>query len=153
MKSIVLAAASFFCLVLPQTAAFGLGAGLAPEVRASRQHEICPLNRVSMQLSAKKNAGGKKKKSKPKPLVIAADDDDDWDAAPEIGEVKDANGVLLSEGDSVVVTQDLDPKGAQKIKRGLKIKNIHMVPDMADAVECKTDQGVLVIKTCYLKKN
>ena len=52
----------------------------------------------------------------------------------------------------MVVTQDLDPKGAQKIKRGLKVYSVHIVDGMDDAVECRTDQGILVIKTCYLKK-
>ncbi len=67
-------------------------------------------------------------------------------------EVKDANGNILNEGDSVSITQDLKVKNASNIKRGTKIKNIRLVEDDPDNIEGKVNGTMMVIKTCYLKK-
>ena len=45
-------------------------------------------------------------------------------------EVKDSNGNLLSEGDSVTVIKDLKVRGSSAvIKRGTKVKNIRLTDD------------------------
>ena len=67
--------------------------------------------------------------------------------------VKDSNGAVLNEGDSVTVIKDLKVKGGSSdLKRGTLIKKIHLVGD-AEAVECRVDGSTLVLKTCFLKKS
>ncbi len=45
--------------------------------------------------------------------------------------VKDSNGTILSEGDSVQVIKDLKVKGTSvTLKRGTLIKNIHLTDDV-----------------------
>jgi len=66
--------------------------------------------------------------------------------------VKDSNGTLLAEGDSVLLTKDLKVKGFNKdLKRGTLIKNIRLTDDPG-AIEGKVEGSVLVVKTMYLKK-
>ena len=66
--------------------------------------------------------------------------------------VKDSNGAVLSEGDSVTVIKDLKVKGGSSdLKRGTMIKKIHLVGD-PDVIECRVDGSTLVLKTCFLKK-
>lgn len=75
-------------------------------------------------------------------------------AAEEEGEriVKDANGVVLQSGDSVVVIKDLKVKGSSTtLKQGSKIKGIRIV-DGDHEVDCKTDVGQMLLKACYLRK-
>ncbi|HCD73421.1 MULTISPECIES: alkylphosphonate utilization protein [Helicobacter] len=66
---------------------------------------------------------------------------------------KDSNGSELNAGDSVSVIKDLKIKGASStIKRGTTIKNIRLT-HKDDEVEAKVDKcGVVVLKTCFLKK-
>ena len=67
-------------------------------------------------------------------------------------EVKDSNGNLLSEGDSVTVIKDLKVRGfSAVIKRGTKVKNIRLTDD-EEEVEGKVDGSVIVLKACFLKK-
>lgn len=67
-------------------------------------------------------------------------------------EVKDSNGNLLSEGDSVTVIKDLKIRGSSAvIKRGTKVKNIRLTDD-EEEVEGKVDGSVIVLKACFLKK-
>lgn len=67
--------------------------------------------------------------------------------------VKDSNGALLSEGDTVTLIKDLKLKGSSTvIKRGTVIKNIHPT-DNADEIEGRTDKVKgLVLRTEFLKK-
>jgi protein PhnA len=67
--------------------------------------------------------------------------------------LKDSNGTILKEGDSVTVIKDLDVKGAGKtIKRGTTIKNIRMC-DVAGHISCRVDGiGSVYLKTEFLKK-
>lgn len=67
--------------------------------------------------------------------------------------VKDVNGAILTEGDSVQVIKDLKVKGgASDLKRGTLIKKIHLIGD-SEAIECRVDGSTLVLKTCFLKKS
>ncbi|MEO0005979.1 MAG: hypothetical protein RJA20_175 [Bacteroidota bacterium] len=67
-------------------------------------------------------------------------------------EVKDSNGNLLSEGDSVTVIKDLKVKGSSTvIKRGTKVRNIRLTDD-EEEIEGKVDGSVMVLKACFLKK-
>ena len=66
--------------------------------------------------------------------------------------VKDSNGTILAEGDSVLLTKDLKVKGFNKdLKRGTLVKNIRLTDD-AGEIEGRVEGSVLVIKTMYLKK-
>lgn len=66
--------------------------------------------------------------------------------------VKDSNGTVLSEGDSVTVIKDLKVKGGSSdLKRGTTIRKIHLVDD-PEVIECRVDGSTLVLKTCFLKK-
>ena len=67
--------------------------------------------------------------------------------------LKDSNGNILKDGDSVTVIKDLDVKGTGKtIKRGTTVKNIRMC-DVAGHVACKVDGiGSIYLKAEFLKK-
>lgn len=66
--------------------------------------------------------------------------------------VKDSNGAILTEGDTVLVIKDLKVKGGSSdLKRGTMIKNIHVIDD-AENIECRVNGSTLVLKTCFLKK-
>jgi len=67
--------------------------------------------------------------------------------------VKDGNGNVLKDGDSVTLTKDLKVKGSSvTLKRGTLIKNIRLTDNPAE-IECNADKVKgLVLKTCFLKK-
>ena len=67
--------------------------------------------------------------------------------------VKDSNGTILNDGDSVTVIKDLKVKGSSvTLKRGTAIKNIRLT-DNEEEIECNADKVKgLVLKTCFLKK-
>jgi protein PhnA len=67
-------------------------------------------------------------------------------------EVKDSNGNVLMEGDSVTVIKDLKVRGSSTvIKRGTKVKNIRLTKDEAE-IEGKVEGSVMVLRTEFLKK-
>ena len=68
-------------------------------------------------------------------------------------DVKDSNGTLLNEGDSVTLIKDLKVKGTSvTLKRGTLVKGIHLT-DNEEEVECRVEKVKgLVLKTCFLKK-
>ena len=70
--------------------------------------------------------------------------------------IKDANGNVLSDGDSVTVIRDLKVKGSSSsIKIGTKVKNIRLVPEASDGhdIECKIDGfGAMKLKSEVVKK-
>jgi protein PhnA len=66
--------------------------------------------------------------------------------------VRDSNGALLKEGDSVTVIKDLKVRGSSSvIKRGTMVKNIRLTDD-ADEVEGKVEKSMMVLRTEFLKK-
>jgi protein PhnA len=66
--------------------------------------------------------------------------------------VKDSNGSLLINGDSVTVIKDLKVKGSSDVlKRGALYKNIRLTDD-EEEVEVGSGKSTLVLKTCFLKK-
>ena len=68
-------------------------------------------------------------------------------------EHKDANGVVLSMGDSVVLIKDLKVKGAGFMaKRGTAVRNISLVHDNVEHIEGKVNGQKIVILTQYVKK-
>ena len=66
---------------------------------------------------------------------------------------KDANGNILSNGDSVVLIKDLVVKGANfTAKRGAAVHRISLVWDNAEQIEGRVDGIHIVILTAYVKK-
>lgn len=67
--------------------------------------------------------------------------------------VKDANGNLLSDGDTVTVIKDLKIKGSsQVVKVGTKVRNIRLVEGDHD-IDCKIDGiGPMKLKSEFVKK-
>lgn len=67
--------------------------------------------------------------------------------------VKDSNGNILANGDSIVLIKDLKLKGSSTvIKRGAKAKSIRLT-DNEEEIECSIDgmKGI-VLKTEFIKK-
>lgn len=66
--------------------------------------------------------------------------------------VKDSNGTILAEGDSVKLTKDLKVKGSSTtLKRGTVVRNIRLTDD-AEEIEGRIDRTVMVLKTMFLQK-
>ena len=67
--------------------------------------------------------------------------------------VKDSNGNILQDGDSVTIIKDLKVKGASSaLKKGTKVKNIRLV-DGDHNIDCKIDGfGAMQLKSEFVKK-
>ncbi|RMF14276.1 MAG: alkylphosphonate utilization protein [Gammaproteobacteria bacterium] len=67
--------------------------------------------------------------------------------------VRDANGNLLQDGDTVVVIKDLKVKGASSaLKVGTKVRNIRLVEGDHN-IDCKIDGfGAMKLKSEFVKK-
>lgn len=67
-------------------------------------------------------------------------------------EVRDSNGTILNEGDTVSVIKDLKVKGSSSvIKRGSLVKGIRLT-DNVDEVEGRVSKVQMVLRTEFLKK-
>ncbi|PCH49802.1 MAG: alkylphosphonate utilization protein [Cellvibrionales bacterium] len=83
----------------------------------------------------------------------------EWSQIPtaEIDEderiIKDSNGNILSDGDTVSVIKDLKVKGSSSVvKVGTKVKNIRLVDGDHD-IDCKIDGiGAMKLKSEFVKK-
>lgn len=67
--------------------------------------------------------------------------------------VKDANGNVLADGDTVTVIKDLKVKGSSSVlKIGTKVKNIRLVDGDHD-IDCKIDGfGAMKLKSEFVRK-
>ncbi len=67
--------------------------------------------------------------------------------------IKDANGNVLNDGDTVTVIKDLKVKGSSStLKQGTKVKNIRLVDGDHD-IDCKIDGfGAMKLKSEFVKK-
>ena len=93
---------------------------------------------------------------------ICPDCDHRWDPkalaeqANTQAEIKDANGNVLQDGDTVTVIKDLKVKGASgSVKVGTKVKNIKLVHDSGDGhdISCKIEGfGAMNLKSEFVKK-
>ena len=67
-------------------------------------------------------------------------------------EVKDCNGNILNDGDSVTVIKDLKVKGSSMVvKRGTLVKGIRLT-DNEEEIDCRINKSGIVLKTCFVKK-
>ena len=78
----------------------------------------------------------------------------DTEAADEGLVVRDANGNLLTDGDTVTVIKDLKVKGSSStLKIGTRVKNIRLVEGDHN-IDCKIDGfGAMKLKSEFVKKN
>lgn len=72
----------------------------------------------------------------------------------EDNSIKDSNGNVLTDGDSVTVIKDLKVKGSSNpIKQGTKVKNIKLVYEGDHNIDCKIDGfGAMQLKSEFVKK-
>jgi len=67
-------------------------------------------------------------------------------------EVKDSNGNILNDGDTVTVIKDLKVKGSSDvIKRGTTVKNIRLTDDPAE-IDCRVNKTAMVLRTEFVRK-
>lgn len=93
-------------------------------------------------------------------LLICPECSHEWregeSAADEQLVIKDANGNVLIDGDTVTVVKDLKIKGSSSVvKVGTKVKNIRLLADAIDGhdIDCKIDGiGAMKLKSEYVKK-
>lgn len=79
---------------------------------------------------------------------------DNLDEDDEARVIKDANGTVLNDGDTVTVIKDLKVKGSSSVvKVGTKVKNIRLVEGDHD-IDCKIDGiGAMKLKSQFVKKS
>lgn len=92
-------------------------------------------------------------------LLICPECSHEWkegEVAEDVVIIKDANGNVLTDGDTVTVIKDLKIKGSSSVvKVGTKAKNIRLLPDATDGhdIDCKVDGfGAMKLKSEYVKK-
>jgi protein PhnA len=75
------------------------------------------------------------------------------ESAEEVRAIKDANGNVLEDGDTVTVIKDLKVKGSSLVvKVGTKVRNIRLVDGDHD-IDCKIDGiGPMKLKSEFVKK-
>lgn len=75
------------------------------------------------------------------------------ETAEQASAIKDANGNVLQDGDTVTVIKDLKVKGSSLVvKVGTKVKNIRLVDGDHD-IDCKIDGiGAMKLKSEFVKK-
>lgn len=91
-------------------------------------------------------------------MIICPECAHEWSAvvadnSAETRVVRDANGNLLHDGDTVTVIKDLKIKGSSSVvKVGTKVKNIRLVDGDHD-IDCKIDGiGAMGLKSEFVKK-
>ncbi|MFI1745224.1 PhnA domain-containing protein [Thalassobellus sediminis] len=85
-------------------------------------------------------------------LALARATGEDKDESEKIIH-RDVNGVVLNNGDSVVLVKDLKVKGSSMVaKQGTAVRNIRLDRDNAEFIEGKVGPTLTVIVTKYVKK-
>lgn len=90
-------------------------------------------------------------------LLVCPECDYEWNPDEVVEEtkfvVKDSNGTILTNGDSVIIIKNLPVKGAPKpIKAGTMVKNIKL-KDSDHNIDCKIDGfGAMALKSEFVKK-
>ena len=68
-----------------------------------------------------------------------------------LGDIRDANGVLLQNGDSVVLIKSLPLKGTEIIKIGTKVSGIRLISGDHE-IDCKINGRGVLLKAKFVKK-
>ncbi|MER2262636.1 MAG: zinc ribbon domain-containing protein YjdM [Psychrobacillus sp.] len=93
-------------------------------------------------------------------LLVCPECAHEWSTTEEVADtaeelvVKDSNGNILQDGDSVTVIKDLKVKGSSStLKIGTKVKSIRLV-DGDHNIDCKIDGfGAMKLKSEFVKKS
>lgn len=93
------------------------------------------------------------------PLLICPECAHEWTSATsaevpdDAAVIRDANGNVLADGDTVTLIKDLKIKGSsQVIKVGTRVKNIRLVGGDHD-IDCKIDGfGAMKLKSEFVRK-
>jgi protein PhnA len=121
----------------------------------------CDLKRINMEQLPKCPECGSEYTYEDGELYVCPECGHEWSkdsavAAEEEGGavVRDANGNILQDGDTVTVIKDLKVKGASSdIKVGTKVKNIKLKPDSDHNIDCKIPGvGAMGLKSEFVKK-
>lgn len=75
----------------------------------------------------------------------------DADSSTGLGEIRDANGTILQDGDSVVLVKNLPLKGTESLKIGTKVRNIRLISGDHE-IDCKIDGRGVLLKAQFVKK-
>jgi len=95
------------------------------------------------------------------PLLICPECAHEWAPAAEMAPtadeaetIRDSNGTILADGDTVTVIKDLKIKGSsQSVKVGTKVKNIRLVPGGDHNIDCRIDGvGQMSLKSEFVRK-
>lgn len=95
------------------------------------------------------------------PLLICPECAHEWAAAAETAPgtddadvIRDANGTILADGDTVTVIKDLKIKGSsQSVKVGTKVKNIRLAPGGDHNIDCRIEGvGQMGLKSEFVRK-
>lgn len=92
-------------------------------------------------------------------LLVCPECSHEWVAGDEVVDeeasdvIRDANGVELKDGDSVIVIKDLKVKGSSSVvKSGTKVKGIRLVDGDHD-IDCKIPGiGAMGLKSQFVRK-
>lgn len=93
------------------------------------------------------------------PLLICPECAHEWtpatsaESADAATLIRDANGTVLADGDTVTLTKDLKIKGSsQTLKVGTRVKNIRLVGGDHD-IDCRIDGlGAMKLKSEFVRK-
>jgi protein PhnA len=79
----------------------------------------------------------------------------EWGDAPDpyaLGEIRDANGTLLQDGDSVTLVKSLKLGGSSDtLKIGTKVTNIRLISGDHE-IDCKVNGRGILLKAQFVKK-
>lgn len=90
-------------------------------------------------------------------MLVCPECSHEWMLNPEADSdenvIKDANGNVLQDGDTVTVVKDLKVKGSSSVlKQGTKVKSIRLV-DGDHNIDCKINGfGAMQLKSEFVKK-
>jgi len=91
-------------------------------------------------------------------LLVCPECGHEWNLADETADeeafvVKDSNGNILANGDTIVTIKNLPVKGtSQSIKAGTKVRNIRLV-DSDHNIDCRIEGfGAMALKSEFVKK-
>lgn len=73
------------------------------------------------------------------------------DGGDGLGEIRDANGTVLADGDDVVLIKNLPLKGTESLKIGTKVRNIRLIAGDHE-IDCKIDGRGVLLKAQFVKK-
>ncbi len=93
------------------------------------------------------------------PLLICPECAHEWtrtaadESADATDVIRDANGTVLADGDTVTLIKDLKVKGSsQSLKVGTRVKNIRLVGGDHD-IDCRIDGfGAMKLKSEFVRK-